>query len=131
MPAYNAVNAARIAAVPSTKAAPGQVKGDVLFAYDEYTSLANLLAADTINTGIVIPAGAKIKAVIVTSPLNGGTMSVGIAGSTSKYVTTAAANATTTTVVLADVTVDETLIVTMGAATAVGLYKIAVEFIRN
>lgn len=126
------VNAARVASVPSSKIPPGQIKGDILFAYDEYTSLANLGAADTITLGIVIPAGAKVKSVTTVSPTNGGTMSVGTAGTPTKYVNAGAAAATTVTTPLADAgTVDEPLIVTMGAATATGLYKVAVEFIKD
>lgn len=128
---FNSVNQVRSASVPLVKIPPGQIKGQVLFAYDEYTSLANLGAADTITTGIVIPAGCKVKTVTVTSPTNGGTMSVGISGSATKYVNAASAAATTATHCLLDAgAADEQLIITMGAATATGLYKIAVEFIK-
>ena len=94
MAAFNAVNYAKISSVPSQKIDPGQIKGEVLFAYDQYTSLANLAANDTINLGITIPAGCKVIRVITTSPTNGGTMSVGIAGTATKYVNAAAAAST-------------------------------------
>lgn len=128
--AFKAVNATKIAAKPIQNINPGQANGEVRLAYDEYTSLANLGAGDTIETGIIIPAGAKIKSITVVSPTNGGTMSVGISGSATKYVNAATGGTTTVTQVLADTTVDEQLIITMGAATATGLYKIAAEFVK-
>jgi hypothetical protein len=131
MAAFNGVNYARTIALPVVKIPPGEIKGQVLFAYDEYTSLANLGAADTINLGIKIPAGARVIAVTVKSPTNGGTMSVGIAGTATKYVNAATAATTTTIYPFAAVnTVDEDLIVTMGAATATGVYNVCVQFVK-
>lgn len=131
MAAFNGVNYARTIAVPVVKIPPGEIKGEVLYAYDEYTSLANLGAADTINLGIVIPAGARVISVTVKSPTNGGTMSLGTAAAATKYASAAAAAATTTLYPFAAVnTVDENLIVTMGAATATGTYNVAVTYVK-
>lgn len=128
---FNAVNYARTIAVPSVKIPPGEIKGDVQVGYDEYTSLANFTTADQILTGIVVPAGARVKSVTVINPTNGGTIIVGIAGSTSKYGSFAA-GATTVNVSLATPnTVDEAIIIGASAnATATGLYKILVEWIK-
>lgn len=132
MAAFNGVNYARTVSIPVVKIPPGEIKGSVLHAYEEYTSLANLGAADTINTGIVIPAGARVISATVKSPTNGGTMSLGTAAAATKYVSAAAA-ATTTTLYpfAAPNTVDEALIVTMGAATATGTYNIAVTYVKD
>lgn len=131
MAAFNGVNYARTIAVPVVKIPPGEIKGEVLYAYDEYTSLANLGAADIINLGIVIPAGARVISVTVKSPTNGGTMSLGTAAAATKYASAAAAAATTTLYPFAAVnTVDENLIVTMGAATATGTYNVAVTYVK-
>lgn len=131
MATFNGVNYAKKVSVPSSKIGPGEVSGKVFHAYEEYTSLANLNAADIINTGIVIPAGAKVISATVKSPTNGGTMSLGIAGTATKYISAATAAATTTVYPFAAVnTVDEELIVTMGAATATGDYKICVTYVK-
>lgn len=131
MATFNGVNYAKTVAIPSIKIGPGEVKGEVLHAYEEYTSLANLGAADIINTGIVIPAGARLISATVKSPTNGGTMSLGTAGAATKYISAATAATTTTVYPFAAVnTVDEALIVTMGAATATGDYKICVTYTK-
>lgn len=131
MPSFNAINAAKLAAIPSQKINPGQIKGDVLFAYDEFTSPTALAAADIIVTGIVIPAGAKVRSIITVNPTNGGTMSVGTVLNPTKYINAMASGASLTTIILADIVVDEQLIVTMGVATAVGTYKVSVDFIKD
>lgn len=131
MAAFNGVNYARTISNPTVKIPPGEVKGSVLYAYEEYTSLANLGAADTINLGIVIPAGARLISATVKSPTNGGTMSLGTAAAATKYVNAATAATTTTVYPFAAVnSVDEQLIVTMGAATAAGLYQVCVTYVK-
>lgn len=130
MPTYNGLNYARTVAVPSQKIPAGEIKGTVQFAKDEYTSAASLVAADIINTGIVIPAGALVKSVIVISPTNGGTVSVGISGTATKYVNAGTAGATTVANPLVDVSADESIILTIGGApSAAGTYKVSVEFV--
>lgn len=129
MPTYNSINAAKIAAVPSQKIQAAEIKGGVQFAYDQYTSAAALAAADIINTGIVIPAGAIVKSVTVQSPTNGGTVSAGISGTPAKYVNAGAAGAFTETNFLTRTTADEPIILTIGGApSAAGTYKVAVLF---
>lgn len=130
MATYNGLNYARTVAVPSQKIPAGEIKGAVLFAKDEYTSAAALAAADIINTGIVVPAGALVKSVVVISPTNGGTVSVGISGTATKYVNAGAAGATTVANPLTDITADESIILTIGGApSAAGTYKVSVEFV--
>lgn len=129
MPTYNSINAAKVAAVPSQKIQAGEIKGDLTFAYDQYTSTVALAAADIINTGIVIPAGALVKSVVVVSPTNGGTVSAGITGTATKYVNAGTAGATTEVNSLVRTTADETLILTIGGSpSAAGIYKVAVVF---
>lgn len=132
MAAFNAVNYVRKIAVPSVKIPPGQEKGALFVAYDEYTTLANLGAADTINTSITIPPGAKVHFLAYSIPTNGGTVSVGISGSAAKY----AAGLTVGTA-LAAVLVDnsnaieDAIIITCTvAATGTGLYKFAAYFAK-
>lgn len=128
---FNAVNKAKAVAVPSQKANPGEVKAEVSFNYDEYVSLANLGAADTITTGIIVPAGALVEEVTVVSPTNGGTLSVGISGSATKYANALAAAATTTVKPLLRASaVDEEIILTSGGATATGTYKVVVKYVK-
>lgn len=128
---FNAVNKVKTASVPSNKVPVGENKATSFFNFDSYTSLANLGAADTITTGIIIPPNMLVEEVTVVSPTNGGTMSVGIAGAATKYGNALAAAATTTVrPLLRSSTVEEEIIITMGAATATGLYKIAVKYVN-
>lgn len=130
MAAFNGVNYARTIAVPVVKIPPGEIKGEIKVSYDEYTTLANLGAADTINTGIVVPAGARVKAVTVVNPTNGGTITVGIAGTTAKYGTFTPGSVATPYLGAAN-TVDEVIFITCTvAATAVGAYRIMVEWVK-
>lgn len=110
------------------KIPPGELSGDIQMAYDEYTSAAALVAADIIKTGIKLPIGRKIIQVIVVSPTNGGTVSVGVNGAATKYVNASAAAATTVHSPIADaLTAEEDLILTIGGApSAAGKYKVVV-----
>ena len=128
---FNAVNYARLIAVPSVKIPPGEIKGQANMGYDEYTSLANFTTADSILTGIVVPAGARVIRVTVINPTNGGTLTVGIAGSASKYGSFAAGATTTVPSLATPNTVDEAIVIGASAsATATGLYKIVVEWVK-
>ena len=106
----------------------GESSGDIQVAYDEYTSAAALVAADVIKTAIKLPKGRKVYQVIVQSPTNGGTVSVGVAGAATKYVSASTAAATVVHSPLSDaLTADEDLILTIGGApSAAGKYKVVV-----
>lgn len=128
---FNGVNYARTISNPVVKIPPGEIKGQVLVAYDEYTSGANFTTADQILTGIVIPAGARVLRVTVVNFTNGGTLIVGIAGSTSKYGSFAAGASTAVPSLATPNTVDEALVIGASAsATATGTYKICVEYVK-
>ena len=124
MATFNGVNYALINAVPSVKVPPGEVSGDIQIAREEYTSAAALTAADVINLGIKLPPGRRVLRVIAIVPANGGTVDVGIAGATTKYIAAAAANATTEKVIdVAPNSVEENLIATIGGSpSAAGKY---------
>ena len=126
MATYNGVNFALVAA--GNKVPAGELSGDLQVAYEEYTSAAALVAADVINTGIKLAPNRRVYQVIVTSPTNGGTVSVGIAGAATKYASAAAAGATTVvSPVLKSGTTEEDIILTIGGApSAAGLYKVAI-----
>jgi hypothetical protein len=131
MPTYDGLNYAKVVALPSEKIPPGQAAGVTFSAYDEYTSTANLVAADIIRTGIKIPKGAKVVKVAVVSPTNGGTVSAGITGTAAKYVSAGSAGATTVVHPLVDTTVDEGIILTIGGSpSATGTYKVYAEFLK-
>lgn len=51
----------------------GDVKGQILCAYDEYTQLAELADGDFIQTGIKIPKGARVHSVAVEKASDGTT----------------------------------------------------------
>lgn len=72
---FNAVNFAKAYVnVPSEKIAPGEVSGDLLVAYDEYTFPANAFVLnDVIKLGIKIPAGARVIEATVVAPSLGTT----------------------------------------------------------
>lgn len=125
---FNSVNKAYSAAVPSVKIPAGELKGQLMVARDEYTSLANLTASDTISTGIRLPAGARVHQIIVTSPTNGGTVDVGISGSATKYGAAFTAAATSVKYPAIKTTAEEDLILTSGGATATGKYEIVVFY---
>lgn len=129
MAAFNSVNKVRVDAIPSQKIPAGQAKGEVQVAYDEYVTLANLGAADTINTAIVIPIGARVREMTVINPTNGGTITLGIAGTPAKYGTFTPGSASVISLASPN-TVEETLLVTCTvAATATGTYKFDANFV--
>jgi hypothetical protein len=131
MPTYDGVNYTKINALPSEKVAPGQAAGVSFTAYDEYTSLVNLVAADIINTGVKIPKGAKVVRLVVVSPANGGSVSAGITGTATKYVNAGTAGATTAVHPLVDTTAEENVILTIGGSpSATGTYKVFVEYLK-
>lgn len=132
MAAFNAVNYARKISVPSVKIPPGQEKGQIFVAYDEYTTLANLALNDTINLSVAIPPGAKVHSIASTVPTNGGTLSIGVAGTAAKYASGLTVGKAMTTVLVDNANlVEDNLIVTCTvAATGVGLYQFGVYFTK-
>lgn len=128
---FNAVNKALNASVPSKATPVGEDKAYSYFNYDSYTSLVNLGANDTITTGILIPPGALVEEVVVVSPTNGGTISVGIVGALTKYSGALAAGATTTVkpLIRSGSSVEE-IVLNSGGASATGLYKVVVKYVK-
>jgi hypothetical protein len=118
--------------VPSDKIPAGEVGGEIMMAYDSYTSTANVAASDIIR-GVRIPAGAKLKAVHMKLPVNGGTVSCGVAGTAAKYIAATAAGAGGNTLSVQfpeDLSAELEIILTCTvSATAVGKYEIFAEYI--
>ena len=129
---FDSVNYAKINASPSSKIASGQVKGDLWVAYDEYTARANLTTADTLRTGIKIPAGAKVHFLSYKNFTNGGTLGIGVAGALTKYGAALAASVAgaIVPVMLDNATgVEEDILVTPSVSgSATGLYQFAMYF---
>jgi hypothetical protein len=118
--------------VPSDKILAGEQTGVVLMAYDSYTSAANLGVADIIR-GVKVPAGAKLKAVHMKLPANGGTVSCGVAGTAAKYIAATAAGASGNTLSVQfpeDLASEIEIILTCTvAATATGKYELFAEYV--
>ncbi len=81
----NGVNAARVAAVPSQNAAPGEQSGSPRTMYDEVVLLADYGANDVFVMGTKIPAGSRIIRMLFASPDMGGaaTVAIGTSAATS------------------------------------------------
>lgn len=127
---FSSVNYVRVTSLPSVKIPPGQIKGELLVAYDEYTTLANITTADTLFTAIVIPPRAKVHFMAYTIPTNGGTLSVGIVGTVGKYAAGITVGSALAAILIDNaLTVEDNIIVTPTvSATGTGLYKFAMYY---
>lgn len=131
MATVNGVNYAKKVAVPSQKSNPGEAAGSGFVAYEEYVATAAMTAADIINLGLHVPANSRIHRIVIVNPAGGGTVDLGIAGTTTKYQSALAASSTAVISPLTAPTVDEDLIATIGGTPAsAGTYRFALEIVK-